>query len=57
MRTPTKLDNCWQESAEDDELSDSWESSPLSKAYRVKGSGTPTINELERLGLITFKDE
>jgi hypothetical protein len=57
VRTPTRKDNCWQESAEDDELSDGWESSPLSKAYRVKGGGTPTINELERLGLITFKDE
>ena len=47
-------DNCLQKSAWE-HSSAVWMESPLSKAYRVRGGGTPTIDELKRLGLIEFK--
>ena len=47
-------DNCLQNSAWE-HIRDAWADSALSKAYRVKGGGTPTIDELRRLGLIEFK--
>ena len=47
-------DNCLQKSAWEHSRG-AWMDSSLSKAYRVKGGGTPTIDELKRLGLIEFK--
>ena len=52
--TPGPDDNCYQKSAK---LHDrgNWVGSSLSKAYRRKGGGTPTFDELQHLGLIEFK--
>jgi len=49
--TPEPDDNCYQKSAK---LWDkrNWASSSLSKAYRRKGGGRPTLDELVRLGLV-----
>jgi hypothetical protein len=47
-------DNCFQKAAWE-HSGDAWMDSALSKAYRVKGGGTPTIDKLRRLGLIEFK--
>ena len=51
--TPEDEDNCAQVSATDPQHGDvDWISSSLSKAYRRKGGGRPTFEELSRLGLI-----
>jgi len=47
-------DNCFQKSAWE-HAGTAWTDSPLSKAYRVRDGGTPTIDALKRLGLIDFK--
>ena len=57
--TPVEDDNCEQSSAmiwsydkfghEDD-----WPDSALSKAYRRADGGTPTLDELQELGLVSF---
>ena len=57
--TPVEDDNCEQSIAQiwsDDNFGDedSWPKSPLSKAYRRRGGGTPTLDELQALGMITF---
>ena len=57
--TPVEDDNCEQSSAQiwsDDNFGDedSWPDSSLSKAYRRRGGGTPTLDELQALGMITF---
>jgi hypothetical protein len=55
--TPVEDDNCEQKSAQiwsDDNYGteDEWPDSSLSKAYRRKGGGTPTLDELQALGII-----
>ena len=57
--TPVEDDNCEQSSAmiwSDDNFGDedSWPDSSLSKAYRRAAPGTPTLDELQELGLISF---
>jgi hypothetical protein len=52
--TPEPDDNCYQKSAKLWDESD-WVGSSLSKAYKRKGGGTPTFDELNSLGLIGFK--
>lgn len=57
--TPVEDDNCEQSSAmiwSDDNFGDedSWPESSLSKAYKRAAPGTPTLDELQELGLITF---
>lgn len=47
-----EVDNCDVGLAEKDRGPDKWTDSPLSKVYRKRG--TPTINRLKRLGLITI---
>ena len=49
--TPELDDNCYQKSSK---LHDkgNWTGSSLSKAYRRKGGGRPTLDELVRLGLV-----
>ncbi len=49
--TPAQDDNCYQKSAKLHDKGD-WTSSSLSKAYRRKGGGRPTFDELSRLRLI-----
>jgi hypothetical protein len=57
--TPVEDDNCEQNSAmiwSDDNFGDedSWPDSSLSKAYRRAVDGTPTLDELQELGLLRF---
>ena len=52
--TPDYDDNCYQKSAKIHDRGD-WAGSSLSKAYRRRGGGTPTFDELKSLGLIEFK--
>lgn len=58
--TPVDDDNCEQSSAQiwaDEVVGDDseWPESPLSKAFmRPAGEGTPLLDELQALGLITF---
>jgi hypothetical protein len=57
--TPVEDDNCEQSSAmiwSDDNFGDedSWPDSALSKAYRRAAPGTPTLDELQDLGLVSF---
>jgi hypothetical protein len=57
--TPVDDDNCEQSSAmewSDDKFGDEsgWPKSSLSKAYRRAVDGTPTLDELQELGLISF---
>ena len=58
--TPVDDDNCEQSSAQiwaEDEMGDEseWPESSLSKAFRrPDGVGTPLLDELQKLGLITF---
>ena len=58
--TPVDADNCEQSSAQiwGDEVAgdeDEWPESPLSKAFmRPAGEGTPLLDELQAMGLITF---
>jgi hypothetical protein len=57
--TPVEDDNCEQSSAmiwSDDKFGheDHWPDSALSKAYRRKDGGTPTLDELQELGLVSF---
>lgn len=58
--TPVDIDNCEQSSAQiwaEDEMGDEseWPESSLSKAFRRPGSeGTPLLDELQALGMITF---
>jgi hypothetical protein len=49
--TPEPDDNCYQKSAKLHDKGD-WTSSSLSKAYRRRGGGRPTFDELSRLKLI-----
>ena len=49
--TPEPDDNCYQKSAKLHGKGD-WASSSLSKAYRRKGGGRPTLDALVRLGLV-----
>jgi hypothetical protein len=49
--TPELDDNCYQTSAKLHDKGD-WSSSSLSKAYRRKGGGRPTLDALVRLGLV-----
>lgn len=58
--TPVDADNCEQSSAQiwGDEVAgdeDEWPESPLSKAFRrPDGVGTPLLDELQAMGMITF---
>ena len=57
--TPVEDDNCEQSSAQiwsDDSFGDedSWPDSSLSKAYRRRDGGTPVLDELQELGIISF---
>jgi hypothetical protein len=58
--TPVDVDNCEQSSAKiwaEDEIGDEgeWPESSLSKAFRrPDGEGTPLLDELRALGMITF---
>jgi hypothetical protein len=52
-------DNCSQTSAENwsyTEGDGDWFDSSLSKAYRVKSGGTPTMDALQRLGLVEINE-
>lgn len=54
--TTSVKDNCGQESALDWAYTDgdgTWVESSVSKAYRVRGGGTPTLDALQRLKLVT----
>ena len=51
--TTTTKDNCEQWSAML-WADDSWPNSSLSKGYRREGGGTPVLDELQALGMITF---
>ena len=70
--TPDDGDNCFQNSAimwsrhpDDLDLANNpraivdehWSTSPLSKAYRKKGGGTPTLDALKKLGIIEIKEK
>ena len=48
-------DNCSQKSSMEWDGRKNWHASSLSKAYRRRGGGTPTFDELNRLGLIGFR--
>lgn len=48
-------DNCSQRSSMEWDGRKAWPGSSLSKAYRRKGGGRPTFDELQHLGLIEFK--
>jgi len=57
--TPVDVDNCEQSSAQiwgEDELGDEdrWPRSPLSKAYKRRDGRTPTLDELQAIGIIKF---
>lgn len=58
--TPDPRDNVDQHSAEEDPEAAAWHESPLSKAYRKRGGGTPTVDALESMGKIvmeTYEDD
>lgn len=52
-KTPAIDDNCWQESSMDYN-EENWWGSSLSRAYRRKGGGTPTLDKLESFGLVRY---